>query len=67
MEEPGSELDALDSVLRNFTEEEKRQHAEAVIAPDFLNQMNGGMQMQNMTSLPGMGMGLSMSYNNMED
>ena len=67
MEEPGSELDALDSVLRNFTEEEKRQHAEAVIAPDFLNHMNGGMQMQNMTSLPGMGMGLSMGYNNMED
>ena len=65
MEEPGSELNALDSVLMNFTEEEKRQHAEAVIAPDFLNQMNGGMQMQNMTSLPGMGM--SMSYNNMED
>ena len=45
----------------NFTEEEKRQHAEAVIAPDFINQMNAGMNMQNMTSLPSMG------YNNMED
>ena len=67
MEEPGSELNALDNVLMNFTDEEKRLHAEAVIAPDFLNQMNGGMHMQNMTSLPSMGMGMSMSYNNMED